>query len=590
MKRLWVFITACLLLFSSAAAETVTTQEFTADEQAYNVYLDISTGYAEGVKYLEEIEYLWRQAIELGDVEKADSVWFNAMIATSYAGDSNVERFARLQDLAQLKYGFGFSGLYNYFEALLKLQKSDEVFNIVRAAITLSLESGYVQSAESLEKYLDDAKAGIRTLMKLDPDYSFTEDLQNYYKELNLLLKYIQDFNATYTDFKAKTENFAEKLISYEVDFEFIFDLDDFSKVLEVRSAKQTASNEAVYNEALLLENNMEYSAAIDMYWQCRNHSDSLERMTTCQNAIKEEKYQVAVEYENKGDYPAAVILYEELADYKDSNVRKLHCGNYIGYVTISGRYVTEALGGFSNGVAAVKKNEKWGYINTDGDVVIPFEYDSALTFSEGLAAVEKNGKWGYIDINNNAVIPLEYIYATSMVDGSAVVWKARDKNNNVSDAGYITQEGIYTKTEGIPQSYSRIISDGLRTYKGSSYGSAWGYENQNGEVVIPCQFGYAYDFSDGMGCVCDGDTFFATTRYGFVNTEGEIVIPYQYESALDFHEGYAPVMKNGKWGLINKLGEVVLPIEHDAVTVCREGYFISLDEGVIHIHAIDEL
>ena len=42
----------------------------------------------------------------------------------------------------------------------------------------------------------------------------------------------------------------------------------------------------------------------------------------------------------------------------------------------------------FSEGLAAVQKNGKWGYINEDGEVVIPFEYDIAFVFNEGLAVV----------------------------------------------------------------------------------------------------------------------------------------------------------------------------------------------------------
>jgi hypothetical protein len=40
------------------------------------------------------------------------------------------------------------------------------------------------------------------------------------------------------------------------------------------------------------------------------------------------------------------------------------------------------------NGLAAVKKDGKWGYIDTTGAVVIPFQYNYAYSFSEGKAVV----------------------------------------------------------------------------------------------------------------------------------------------------------------------------------------------------------
>ncbi len=51
----------------------------------------------------------------------------------------------------------------------------------------------------------------------------------------------------------------------------------------------------------------------------------------------------------------------------------------------------------FSEGLAFVMKDGKWGYIDKTGKVVIPFEYDSARDFKEGLAHVWKDGKCTYI-------------------------------------------------------------------------------------------------------------------------------------------------------------------------------------------------
>jgi hypothetical protein len=64
----------------------------------------------------------------------------------------------------------------------------------------------------------------------------------------------------------------------------------------------------------------------------------------------------------------------------------------------------------FSNGYAAVKKNNKWGYINKKGEIVIPFDFDVANPFSEnGLASVVVNKKTGFINAKGDVVIPLIY-------------------------------------------------------------------------------------------------------------------------------------------------------------------------------------
>lgn len=72
------------------------------------------------------------------------------------------------------------------------------------------------------------------------------------------------------------------------------------------------------------------------------------------------------------------------------------------------------------DGLIAICKDDKWGYVNSNGTVLIEPIYEKAKSFSNGLAAVCKNGKWGFIDEKGNVVI--EYQFA---------------------DAGYMNEEGI---------------------------------------------------------------------------------------------------------------------------------------------------
>ncbi|MBU3112349.1 WG repeat-containing protein [Clostridium lacusfryxellense] len=58
---------------------------------------------------------------------------------------------------------------------------------------------------------------------------------------------------------------------------------------------------------------------------------------------------------------------------------------------------------------AALKKNSKWGFVNSKGKVIIDFKYDDADSFSLGIAPVSINGKWGYINLKGEIVIPNEF-------------------------------------------------------------------------------------------------------------------------------------------------------------------------------------
>lgn len=61
--------------------------------------------------------------------------------------------------------------------------------------------------------------------------------------------------------------------------------------------------------------------------------------------------------------------------------------------------------------------------MNRSGEMVVPAKYDVACSFSEGLAAVKKNGKWGYIDRTGRIVIPAIYFNASPFRNGRANVY-----------------------------------------------------------------------------------------------------------------------------------------------------------------------
>ena len=81
------------------------------------------------------------------------------------------------------------------------------------------------------------------------------------------------------------------------------------------------------------------------------------------------------------------------------------------------GKMVTEHiydhLAEFSNGLALVALNDKCGFIDKTGTVIIPLTYDYDWfcngRFSDGLTAVSLNSKWGFIDAHNQTIIPFIY-------------------------------------------------------------------------------------------------------------------------------------------------------------------------------------
>lgn len=85
--------------------------------------------------------------------------------------------------------------------------------------------------------------------------------------------------------------------------------------------------------------------------------------------------------------------------------------------------------------IYAYREGDKWGFVNSSGEVVIEPQYEGAKSFSNGLAAVCVDGKWGFIDEENQLVISCEFGDADYFNESGACMVKITDSS---SEDGYI--------------------------------------------------------------------------------------------------------------------------------------------------------
>ena len=79
--------------------------------------------------------------------------------------------------------------------------------------------------------------------------------------------------------------------------------------------------------------------------------------------------------------------------------------------------------------------NDKYGYKNTRGEIVIAPKYDLAYNLDEGMAAVRLDGKYGYVNKNGKEIVSPRYDNTWRFIGGFAAV-KSGDKY------GFIDQKG----------------------------------------------------------------------------------------------------------------------------------------------------
>jgi hypothetical protein len=84
------------------------------------------------------------------------------------------------------------------------------------------------------------------------------------------------------------------------------------------------------------------------------------------------------------------------------------------GLVDKQGKIVTlnfsfDELEPFADGMAVVKVDGKYGYVDKQGTLIVKPQYDRAYQFDQGLARVVREDKVGLIDRTGKVVVPLEY-------------------------------------------------------------------------------------------------------------------------------------------------------------------------------------
>jgi hypothetical protein len=76
----------------------------------------------------------------------------------------------------------------------------------------------------------------------------------------------------------------------------------------------------------------------------------------------------------------------------------------------------------FSEGLAPVRIDSRWGYIDFSGKLVIAAKFDDARPFHSGLARIRAESQSGYVDKSGAIVIPAQYEYEEDFSEGFAVV------------------------------------------------------------------------------------------------------------------------------------------------------------------------
>ena len=292
---------------------------------------------------------------------------------------------------------------------------------------------------------------------------------------------------------------------------------------------------------------------------------------------------------------------------------------------------------GFYGGLAKVTLNDRCGFIDRAGRLVIKPRFDDAGRFSEGLAPVEIDGRWGYIDKKGKVVIPLRFDWALGFYEGRALV-KIKDKWGYIDLEGAVVIAPQFEEAGSFSEGVARVVVydkdyrwgfiDRVGKYR-------WGFIDKAGQWVLkPVYDGPVDDFDNGRARVGKDigynngvvvETFYVDKRgqryplsaedqrsdflaaltpsseglkaflsddkYGYMDEKGSIIAPPQFEIAGAFSEGLAAVLvdkgqsyRRG-WGYINRAGRMVIEPQFDWAWEFSEGRaLVAIDDRVGYV------
>lgn len=290
--------------------------------------------------------------------------------------------------------------------------------------------------------------------------------------------------------------------------------------------------------------------------------------------------YSVVVTEKGKilpGEYLRINEFKEDLSSVKSKD-------NKYGFIDRNGKIVIpfeyEDAGNFAEGFAPVKKDGKWGYISRSGELKIPFDFDEASDFSEEYAVVSQNGKAGFID--KNGVSPTGFIFDSAKSFRYDIAVVEKNGENYVINKKW---ETIYVSNSHV---FPFHIGENVISLKLFSFPPLV----KNGKIIL------RENDADRVFTPVSGSLilFKKNDKYGAIDTEGNIVVPAKFDSLNEVtkdksyvkiretRDKKAPSNKdvsvyneNGKYGLKDQ--EAIKKIESaDFYNVC------SFVDGFAHV------
>lgn len=210
----------------------------------------------------------------------------------------------------------------------------------------------------------------------------------------------------------------------------------------------------------------------------------------------------------------------------------------------------TGEYGGFYGGYAwyLPQNGNLYGYLKTDGSVLVSPKYTAAGDFSCGRARVEEQSGVSYIDETGATVFTLPAGATAGDFSDDALKIETADGVYFVGLDGEKLFEQAYTAATDFSEDKAAVTTaDGIKVV------------DKTGKTLFSAPAGATAlgEYHGGVATYCAGN------KWGYLDDTGKILVEAKLDYADDSSEGFAACRYNGKWGYL-KLGKATTDGEQE--------------------------
>ena len=158
-----------------------------------------------------------------------------------------------------------------------------------------------------------------------------------------------------------------------------------------------------------------------------------------------------------------------------------------------------------------IKKDNLFGFLDSDGRLRIANRYDSARSFSDGMAAIKLIGKWGFIDKEERLIIQPHYAEVSDFELDVAII--KENAYGLINKQGRIILEQVYQNINRTPKG----------SYLLKSQNGKVGLADDHGEIVLSPSFDNLEEIGNGLLVAT------RNKRKALYNQQGKLLLGFVY-------------------------------------------------------------